>query len=137
MNPDQQLSANIVLLGLVVWRESRGEPYEAKLAVAFSVLTRVKHPSWWGNSIQSVIAKPLQYSSMTHAGDPNLVKYPVEGDTDWNDSIQASTAAISGSVPNPAPTADSYIDNSIAPPPWALKAALVAEIGHFRFYRTV
>jgi len=136
VNPDQQMWTNIVLLALVVWRESRGEIYTAKLAVAYSVLTRAKKGGWWGNSIQSCIAKPLQYSSMTHAGDPNLIKYPIDGDPFWNDSMQAATAAISGSVPNPATGSDSYIDNTIVPPPWAEKAKLVATVGNFRFYQT-
>lgn len=137
MSPDNQYSVNMTLLALCIWREARGESYVAKLAVAFSVLTRVKRGGWWGNSIQSVIAKPLQYSSMTHAGDPNLIKYPLEGDPSWNDSVQAATATISGSVPNPAPEADSYIDGSIASPLWADKAKLVASIGAFRFFQTV
>ncbi len=42
-------------LALLVWREARGETFEAQLAVAHSVMDRVKHPGWWGTDLLSVI----------------------------------------------------------------------------------
>lgn len=134
MNPDQAYWSNIVFLALVVWRESRGEIYTAKLAVAFSIMERVKHSKWWGNDLYSVIFKRFQYSSMTNKGDPNLVAWPTMTDPAWVDSMQASVAALAGSVKNPAPGADSYFDTSIAPPVWAKPEQFVIQIGSLRFY---
>jgi len=61
------------LLALMLWREARGESDEAKIAVAHTVVNRVAHPGWWGRTVDDVIAKKWQYSSMTDPGDPQLV----------------------------------------------------------------
>ena len=134
MSPDAQYWANVVFLALTVWREARGESYTCKLAVAFSILERVHHPKWWGNDVMSVCFKRFQYSSMTNAGDPNLVAWPQAADPNWNDSILTAIAAISGTPTNPAPAADSYFDISISPPSWAKPVDFVIQIGRLRFY---
>lgn len=136
MNPDSQYSVNMTFLALCVWRESRGEIYTAKLAVAYSVLTRVAKGGWFGDSLMSVLFKPEQYTSLTHEGDPNLVKYPKQDDPFWADSVQAAVAAISKTVPNPAPDADSYFSGTVEPD-WATKATFIASVGAFKFYWTV
>ena len=134
MSPDASYWSNVVFLGLTVWREARGESYTCKLAVAFSIIERVHHPKFWGNDVMSVCFKRFQYSSMTNAGDPNLVAWPQAADMAWDDSVQAATAAISGTPTNPAPGADSYFDDSIAPPNWAKPSMFVIQIGHILFY---
>lgn len=134
MSPDAAYWSNIVFLALTVWREARGESYTCKLAVAFSILDRVHNPKWWGNDVMSVCFKRDQYSSLTNPGDPNLVAWPQAAEYAWNDSVQASIAAISGTPTNPAPGADSYFDISIAPPYWAKPTDFVIAIGRLRFY---
>lgn len=137
MSPDIAYSVNMTMLALTVWREARGENYLAKLAVAYSILTRVAEPRWWGTDLLSVIGKPLQYSSMTHAGDPNLIQYPKSADPFWEDCVKAAVVALSKTVPNPAPEADSYFDTSIPPPVWAKEQDFIAAVGAFRFFKTV
>ena len=85
--------------------------------------------------VTSVIFKREQFSSMTNAGDPNLVEWPADTDTSWNDSINAAKAAIAKSAPNPAPNADHYYSGQIVPN-WAATATFIAEIGAFKFFRT-
>jgi N-acetylmuramoyl-L-alanine amidase len=129
-----QYWVNIVFLALTVWREARGEEYLAKLAVAYSILERVAHPKWWGDDLMSVVFKRLQYSSMTHAGDPNLIDWPQAADSTWSDSMIAAMAATGKGAANPAPGADSYFDDSIAPPSWAKPEMFVLKIGRLNFY---
>ena len=136
VNPDSAYWSNVILLALCVYREARGEIYTAKLAVAYTVVTRAAHGGWWGDSIMSVLRCPDQYTSMTHAGDPNLVVLPGPADPFWDDSVQAARAALSKSVPNPAPGSDSYYSGDVVPY-WAASATLVGQVGDFRFYRTV
>lgn len=136
MSPDAQYWSNVIFLALCVFREARGEIYTAKLAVAYTVVTRAANPRWWGDSIMAVLRCPDQYTSMTHEGDPNLVAWPFAADPFWADSVQAAVAALSKSVPNPAPMADSYYSGDVEPY-WAASATFVAKVGDFRFYRTV
>lgn len=134
MFTDLQECADIGFLGLTVWREARGESLDAKLAVAYSIMDRVEHPSWWGDSVLQVVGKRLQYSSMTAHGDPNLTAWPVDSDASWQESLLAASTAYSKTQPNPAPNADSYFDVSIAPPAWAKPQMFVKQIGRLRFY---
>jgi hypothetical protein len=86
--------SDLVLLALVVWREARGESRLAKVAVAMSILNRVDRPSWWGNTISTVVGRRLQYSSMTCPGDPQLVKWPINTDPSYVECLKVAEEAI-------------------------------------------
>lgn len=134
MSADLRAISEQVFLGLVVWRESRGESDECRAAVAYSVLNRVARPAWWGKSVMSVIAKKWQYSSMTAFGDPQLVIWPTDTDPSWWECLEIAGAAMRGEIPNPVPGADSYFDLSIPAPKWAKPEMFVRQIGRIRFY---
>jgi N-acetylmuramoyl-L-alanine amidase len=137
LNPTDSYQWNVFALALMVWKEARSEDFQAKLAVAYVAVTRAANARWWGGpSITSVIFKKEQFSSLTNAGDPNLIQWPADTDSSWNDSINAAKAAIAKSSTNPAPNADSYVSGT-AEPDWIPKATLVATIGAFRFYQTI
>ena len=132
---DAQKCADLAFLALTVWREARGESSVAKLAVAYSILDRVTHPTWWGRDVQSVVFKRWQYSSLTAPNDPQLVTWPLDSsDLAWIDCLLQATAALANTSPNPAPMADSYFDESIAPPAWAQPKMFVRQIGRLKFY---
>ena len=137
MTPDDQYHCNVVFLALTIWREARGETFDAKLAIGYVVCKRVMVGGWWGTTIMGVIAKKEQFSSMSHAGDPNLVEWPSPTDYTWTDSLNAAKQAIAKSAANPAPNADSYYSIDIPEPTWASKSQFVAQIDHLKFYRTV
>lgn len=52
---------DIILMARVVYAESKGEPYEGKVAVASVILNRVKDPSF-PKSIEGVIKQPSAFS---------------------------------------------------------------------------
>lgn len=126
----------VILLALCVWREARGEIVAAKYAVAFSIRNRVLHPSWWGDSWESVILKPFQYSSF-NAKDPNAVKFPVPADTSWQASVAAALAAFNSTCPDPTEGSTHYFDRSLdaSPPEWTVEMIHVIDIGNLRFFR--
>jgi N-acetylmuramoyl-L-alanine amidase len=119
---------------LCVWRESRGEPHAAKVGVAYCILNRASHPSWWGRDIVSVILKPWQFSSF-NVSDLNSVKFPLETDTSWTDSCQAVDEVAGGCV-DPTGGGVYYHDTSISPPSWATDGSVVrsAQLGALIFY---
>lgn len=125
-----------VMLALLVWREARGELHQAKVAVCYSVMNRVKSPKWWGTTLGAVIAKKWQYSSMTAPGDPNLIQYPLPQDLSFQDSLLAVNAVMMDKEKNPVEGADSYYDVSIPPPKWAKPEQFVKQVGAFRFFNT-
>lgn len=129
-----ELVQDVFMLGLTVWREARGEPRDGKIAVAHSILNRVKRPSWWGDSVLSVVSKKWQYSSLTDPNDKQLTKWPVDTDKEWQDCLLIAWGVYDGSLRNPAPGADSYFADTIPPPRWADEKKFVVKIGHHSFY---
>jgi cell wall hydrolase len=125
------------LLALCIWREARGESYDAKFAVGCSIRNRVQHPRWWGRDWRSVILDPWQYSSF-NSNDPNSKKFPAPLDEpSFGDSERAANAVMSG-IPDTTGGAVSYFDRSLDsdPPEWAVSPEFVhsGDIGHFHFY---
>ncbi|MDY6408142.1 MAG: cell wall hydrolase [Pseudomonadota bacterium] len=61
------------ILAKTLYGEARGEGISGLEAVANVILNRVKHPCWWGKSIQEVCLKPMQFSCW-NTDDPNRKK---------------------------------------------------------------
>lgn len=122
------------ILALTVWREARGEKAEAQHGVAFVVLARVARPGWWGSSIDDVVSKRWQFSSLTDPKDVQLVKWPLVSDPSWKASWIAVGEVLDGVVSNPVPGADHYHDISISAPKWTVGAKFVGKIGRLMFY---
>lgn len=123
------------LLTMTLWREARGESDEVKRAVCYSILRRVKLGGWWGSTIEAVVTKPLQYSSMTYPKDPQLVKYLMSTDPSAVKCWDVAMACLDGTAPNRFPTADSYYDISIPAPNWATPANFLGKIGRINFHQ--
>jgi len=133
--PELAAAADLFMLALVTWREARGESKEARVAVAASIHRRAVVGGWWGRSLLEVIAKPLQYSSMTYPNDPQLVRWPLPFDTHWQECLAIASDVIAGRVASVAPLADSYHDVSISAPSWATPGRFLTQIGRLRFFR--
>jgi N-acetylmuramoyl-L-alanine amidase len=131
-----RIIADTFTLALVVWREARGEAPDGRAAVAHSIVTRVAHPGWWGSDVMSVVYKKWQYSSMTDPHDAQLTVWPQPGDPRWWECLQLACDVLEGKVPNPAPGADSYYDESLAefPPKWATAGNFVKKVGRLFFH---
>jgi N-acetylmuramoyl-L-alanine amidase len=131
-------SYDLVLLAICVWRESRGEVYEAKQGVAWSVVNRVNLPRWWGHSVNGVVLMPDQYSSFNR-NDPNATKWPIPADPAWVDSLDVATKVLSGTLADNTGGATSYYDNSMTlnPPFWAKDGSNVktVSIGNLNFWK--
>ncbi len=143
MRQESQWATDLFYLAFDVWREGRGEPRAGKLAIAFSILDRVRNPKWWRSTVATVVTAPKQYSSMTFPGDPNLVLYPVDvgdGAVVWEECLEVANCALRGLAPNPVPAADSYyaawMDKKGGPPPWAKPSQFVAQVGAHKFFNT-
>ena len=122
------------MLALLVWREARGESRAARVAVAGTVLNRVRRPSWWGDSILSVVFKKWQYSSLTDPHDPQLTTWPSSFDQVWLECLEVAANVLDGTDHTTMPGADSYFDRSIPAPAWATPNIYVGQIGRLRFY---
>lgn len=126
--------ADKVFLALAIWREARGESYDARVAVGCSVRNRVQRPKWWGKTYLEVIFKKWQYSSLTDPKDRQLTTWPVFPDKSFDTALKIADDVIHDRVAHPMPGADSYYDSSIDPPKWATPEKFVGKIGKLSFY---
>jgi N-acetylmuramoyl-L-alanine amidase len=134
-NLTSQQAADIAFIGLTVYRESRNQTSLAKLAVAFTIMERVKKRTWFGHDVQAVLFRKWQYSSLTAPNDPQLAVWPANSqETAWIDCLTAAWQAYLGTVANPIPDADSYFSDDITAPDWAKPEDFIAQIGRLRFF---
>jgi len=129
----------ISLLALMLWREARGESDAAKIAVASTVMNRVAHPGWWGTTIDDVVSRKWQYSSMTDPNDAQLVKWPLVTDPSFMRCLEIAHGVVTGLIPCPLPGIDSYFDDSLQGdqrPKWAKEhpERFVGKVGRLNFF---
>lgn len=138
------------LLILVVYREARGEPFEAKLAVASVIKNRVNSSkvARWGFGWDGVILHPYQFSSFnpphTDADgkihyDPNAFLVPGVNAPGMAECIKVAELVFYGSATDNTQGATYYYDKSLDSnqPAWAKDGSMVrtCSIGSFHFYR--
>lgn len=109
--------SELAFLALMIWREARGASHDGQVAVGYTVINRVGRPSWWGKTLDQVLFKLYQYSSMAAPGDPQLINYPRLTDPSWRECLHVANAVLSGEPVVQFPGADSYHDSSIPTPP--------------------
>jgi spore germination cell wall hydrolase CwlJ-like protein len=127
------ISNPLLLLALCIWRESRGEIFDAKLGVAWTVRNRCNMAPAQGFKISTTdnILHPGAFSSFNRY-DPNSIKYPVWDDPSWIDSQKAAQSVEAD------PTVGSvfYFSAPLKQPPRAWgPVEHGADIGSLHFYR--
>lgn len=123
------------MLGLLIWREARGESITTQYQVGHTVKNRLENPSWWGKTWIEVITKKWQYSSLTDPRDKQLTRWPNGlDDNKFGQCLQIAYNIYFGNAVVPFPEADSYYDDSIKPPKWATPAKRLGKLDHIVFY---
>jgi hypothetical protein len=131
---------NSIMLALAVWREARGEPRLAKLAVAHVILNRMADRRWPDTAVE-VVTQPRQFSAF-NANDPNATKFPTPKQTaDWAAWLEGCdvVGSLNEGPSGPDPTSGANHYESIADvalmPGWALPERITCRAGKLRFYR--
>jgi N-acetylmuramoyl-L-alanine amidase len=125
------------LFPLCVWRESSNQSALAQIGVAWAIRNRVDHPGWWGNSYETVILKPWQFSSF-NLGDPNNTRWPEDADSSWPQVQSICSGVMSGEIPDPTDGATNYYSNDISfPKGWGnpMEWDNTTNLGAFKFWK--
>lgn len=142
-------SNSVDILARTAWGENRGGGEIGMQSVMNSVLNRVRHGGWWGNTIVGVCQHPWQYSCWNADSDPNsdyqAMLAVTADDTNFAIALALAGRAIMGTLPDITEGADSYYAVSIPPPNWVTgiasenipPAQFTVEIAGQRFYKTV
>ena len=130
-----QHAEDLLYAWLVDYREARGEIMAAQIAVVYTLINRRDRQSWFGKTIAECAVKAWQYSSLTDPRDPQLSKaWPTLLTPAGLSCMRVADEVLRGTVSNPFPGADSYHDDSIAPPAWTKAARFCGKIGRLSFY---
>lgn len=133
------------ILSLAQWREARGESFEGKRAVAWTIKNRVDHPCWWNQPIganptlwHATILKPYQISSF-NPGDPNAGKWPEEVDAAFIACSRIAMGILDGSdISDLTFGSTHYFDRSISfPKAWGKESDWenTLSLGRLKFWK--
>lgn len=128
-----------VLVARLIFGEARGEPKEAKIWIAGSILNRVKAEAW-PDTIHDVILQPGQYDPFK-LDDPNYPKIidplkEISESETWQECYEIARDIISGQIPNPTSATHFYGGTR---PEWFFKTVVpqgkfLRKIGNTYFY---
>lgn len=94
-----------VILALTVWRENRGGGRAGMQSVANVIMNRAaRHKT----SPYAECVKPLQFSSETAKGDPELTLWPAGDDPQWEQALDLAELAAAGVLDDITNGADLY-----------------------------
>ena len=118
----------LVLLGICVYHEARGEPFEGQVAVAQVVLDRAVER---GQSVREVIFAPMQFSWANGGVRPPIRDYEA-----FQTAMRAAVTAVRRRRRGDNfESADHYFADYIPVPRWAGAMTFVRKIGRHLFYR--
>jgi len=139
---------DIDVLARTIWGEARGEPYEGKIAVAWTAKNRAliaqsyekahgkAHQHYGDGSLASACQAKWQYSCW-NSGDPNLIameSVTPETSASFRDCLAIAKMVADGVVADPVKGSTHYYAVTIDPPAWAVGHTPVVQIGHHLFF---
>lgn len=126
---------SIDTLARTIYGEARGERWEGKIAVAWTVMNRVLRNSWYGRNVVEVCLKPYQYSCWLDS-DPNsaLLKKVTIEDSHFRECLAAALLVYDRILPDPTHGATHYYAQTIAAPNWTTGMKATTVIGAHRFF---
>lgn len=128
-------------IALTVWQEAAGEPWEGKLAVAWSIVNRMRDGRW-PSSASDVVFQPLQFSAWNADSPTRMRLDEIRPDNPvWADCYKAACAAYFGLSGDPTRGANHYLNAQVVLsasgrlPSWYSEDKVTASIGRHRFLR--
>ena len=134
-----------MLLARLIFGETGGEPREAKIWAAWSVINRTKANSWWPKTVKEAILQKSQYdpinpSNPAHDRIINPLNYKDEKEADrksWYECYEIASDVISGKTSNPTTATHffgvgvtrDWFEKNVAP-----KGKFLKKIGNTYFY---
>lgn len=124
------------LMELCVWREAEGEGLIGKRGVAWTIMNRANHPSWWGHDIVNCILHPYQYSSF-NSDNPREKCWPDDNQPAFQDCVLVCNDILEGADSDPTQGSQFYHDVSIETPPGWIAAGytMTLAVGRLKFWR--
>jgi N-acetylmuramoyl-L-alanine amidase len=138
------LMSGMGLMALAAWREAQNQGVLGMRGVCWVINNRVARGGWWGNSVETVVLHPFQFSSFnapprTHITDPNESKWPADNDKTWEIALDEAQDALDGKSSDPTSGATLYWSPPLTEAPekeWGPTIETV-QIGSLHFCKAV
>ena len=126
-------------LARLMYGEASGEGDEGMIAVGNVVMNRLKSPEdWWGNSIESIISHPEQFSVFEDINDKNYKRMinATEQDNSFKRALEIAEELLTGKTKDNTGGATNFFNPNTASPSWATdpKMLFLKSIGNHDFY---
>jgi N-acetylmuramoyl-L-alanine amidase len=122
-----------IIGALTAWRENRGG---GRLGMQSVLNVLVNRANARKTSVYTEAVRPMQFSSMTAKGDPNLSEYPLATDPQWAMALILAGQMTNGTLPDITQGSTSYYALSMAEPPyWAKDMTPTVVIAGQQFYK--
>ena len=126
-------------LARLMYGEASGEGDEGMIAVGNVVMNRLKSPTdWWGNSIESIISHPEQFSVFENKNDENYKRMmnATEQDKSFKRALEIAEELLTGKTKDNTGGATNFFNPNTASPSWATdpKMLFLKSIGNHDFY---
>lgn len=121
------------VIALTAWRENRGGGEAGMQSVINTLQNRAAQS---GTDMYTEALRPMQFSSMTAHGDPQLALWPSLTDPAYATALQMAEDALNGQLPDITGGATSYYALSMNEPPyWAASMTPTVVISGQKFFR--
>lgn len=126
------------ILARTIYGEARGEPYEGKVAIGRTVISRFMAKRWFsGKSIAATAQKAWQYSCWNR-NDPNRAKLLAASNAKLATCLRAADAALAGEGPEWLAGCTHYYAPAVVDcPKWALGKTPAGKIGGHLFFKDI
>ena len=125
--------ADQFMLALTAWRENRGGGIPGMQSVINVVCNRAAHRR---TDPYTECVRPMQFSSLTAKGDPELTLWPVDNDPQWLEAITLAGQAAAGTLEDITGGATSYYALTMTTPPyWAASMTPTVTIANQAFFK--
>lgn len=115
----------VVVVAATAWGEARSIGIPGMWGVCNVIANRVRYPRWWGSTFISVCLFNYQGVYQFDCWRPdtangNAVRSVTISDADFVTALGLAYMAVNNNLPDTTQNADSYYDDSIPAPSWAV-----------------
>lgn len=130
--------SDLEILARTVEGEGEGEPFDGKVAIAWTARNRLNRRSWYGRTIADVCQKPEQYSCWNEGagGRISRITSVTLDEPSFRDSMAASAGVLLDMIADPTHGATHYHTKSVSPN-WAKGREPCAVIGNHLFFNDI
>ena len=132
---DLLTSVEIEILAKTIYGEARKETHDVRLAIAWTILNRVRSKNWRGESVVDVCQYPFDYPSWHKEKELLLSLKKENGDKQYLLIYQMIESLADGKYTDPTNGCTTYCLHTKRMPKWTVPLEAEVKIGRYLFFK--